>query len=188
MRVRAKIEGLDKVIANLNAEIANIKDASLQGLTYAALEIRADSQKLTPVVVGNLRNSAFVTTPKSVAAGERPEFLDGQVGGPNHPGLATRLAAEHSASLAQNIAECKAHGAEVHVGYSAFYSPLAHENPRTGNTGGISPSGYIYPEGTYSTVGQWKFLQMAIQNNMNKLLSWIATFAGKPRHSRRKYK
>jgi hypothetical protein len=188
MRVRAKVEGLDKVVANLNAEIANIKDASLKGLVYAALEISADAKKLTPVVTGNLRNSVFITSPSKVEEGLRPEFKDGPPGEYQRSGHAVRLLSEHIASLTGNIAECKAHGAEVHVGYSAFYSPIVHENPRAGNTGGVSPSGYIYPEGTYSTVGQWKFLQTAIQNNMGKLLSLIATFAGKPRRSRRKRK
>jgi hypothetical protein len=186
MRVRAKIEGLDKVMANLNAEIADIKDASLRGLVYAALEISVDAKKLTPVVTGNLRNSVFVTSPSKVEEGFRPEFKDGPPGEYQRPNHAAQLLSEHATSLANNIAECKSHGTEVHVGYSAFYAPIVHENPRAGQTGGVSPSGYVYPEGTYSTVGQWKFLQAAIQDNMGKLLSLIATFAGKSRHNRGK--
>ena len=186
MKVRAKIKGLDEVVRNLNTEIANIKEASLRGLVEAALEIRASSQILTPVVTGNLRNSAFVTSPKKVEYGAGADFKDGPPGGQQHPGLAVRLASEHAASLAVNMAECKANKARVHVGFSAFYAPIVHENVRAGNTGGKSPSGRTYKPGTYSTVGQYKFLQTAIQDNMNKLLGIIARFAGEFRHRGRR--
>lgn len=51
-------------------------------------------------------------------------------------------------------------GSEVTVegGYSAPYAASVHENPRSGKTGGISPSGRRYR--SWATVGQWKFLEI----------------------------
>lgn len=43
-------------------------------------------------------------------------------------------------------------------GASASYALEVHENPRAGKTYGMSPSGFPYPPGTWSKVGQWKFL------------------------------
>lgn len=44
-------------------------------------------------------------------------------------------------------------------GVAARYALRTHENPRAGRTGGVSPSGRRYPDGTFSTVGQWKWLE-----------------------------
>jgi len=175
MKKVCKITGLENVVANLNREMSIIEGACLRGLVVAGLEIRRDAQKLTPVVTGNLRNSVYVASPAQVEAGANPDFKDG-----DKPGLAAQLAAEHTASIASGVAACSsATKPEVHVRYSAYYAPWVHENPRAGKTGGVSPSGRKYREGTYSVVGQWKFLQSAIENNMAKLLSIIATFASK---------
>ena len=48
----------------------------------------------------------------------------------------------------------------VTVGYGGAAAPYAlavHENPRSGQTGGLSPSGKPYK--TWAQVGQWKFLE-----------------------------
>ncbi len=44
---------------------------------------------------------------------------------------------------------------EVVVGYKGPYALSIHENPRSGQTGGVSPSGKKYKH--YATVGQWKY-------------------------------
>lgn len=47
-------------------------------------------------------------------------------------------------------------------GAAAQYGRMVHENPRSGRTGGFSPSGRRYKR--WSRVGQWKFLEFpAIQ-------------------------
>ncbi len=48
----------------------------------------------------------------------------------------------------------------VLVGYGGAAAPYAlsvHENPRSGKTGGVSPSGQQYKH--WATVGQWKYLE-----------------------------
>jgi len=49
-------------------------------------------------------------------------------------------------------------------GQAVQYAAAVHENPRAGKTGGVSPTGRRYPEGTYSTVGQWHFLSDAVRD------------------------
>ena len=49
------------------------------------------------------------------------------------------------------------------LGFTAIYAAKVHENIRSGNTGGASPSGKSYREGSYSTVGQWKFLETPLK-------------------------
>lgn len=42
-------------------------------------------------------------------------------------------------------------------GAAAPYARAVHENPRSGRTGGVSPSGRRYKN--YARVGQWKYLE-----------------------------
>ena len=49
---------------------------------------------------------------------------------------------------------------EVVVGYGGAAAPYAltvHENPRSGKTGGVSPSGRAYKH--WASVGEWKYLE-----------------------------
>ena len=49
-------------------------------------------------------------------------------------------------------------------GTAIQYAAITHENPRAGRTGGISPTGRRYREGTYSTVGQYHFLSDPVRD------------------------
>ena len=58
-----KLQGLDKVIHNLNKEIRGIKNRSMKGLLKAAIMLRYDmdtTPPLIPVDLGNLRSSWFI--------------------------------------------------------------------------------------------------------------------------------
>jgi len=61
----AKIEGFEKVMANLHKEVARIEGVTVSGLQLAAAKIRVDMDKtepLIPVDKGNLRASWFVSS------------------------------------------------------------------------------------------------------------------------------
>lgn len=75
-------------------------------------------------------------------------------------------------------------GSVVEIGYTAFYAPFVHENPRAGKTKGVSSKGVIYRApmnpsgkrstmGAYSEVGKWKFLEDPIKTNTKRILSII---------------
>lgn len=55
-----KLIGLDKVIKNLNKEIAKINHKTKKGLLMAALMVKGASMRKTPRDTGNLVNSHFV--------------------------------------------------------------------------------------------------------------------------------
>jgi hypothetical protein len=154
------IEGLDEVLRNLNKEVKGIKSRTLAGFVSAALFTKSRSQRECPVVESNLKNSAFIVA------------SDGSVPG----GMSTHLKVR--ADIAMD-------DISVAIGYSAVYAAAVHENPRAGQTEGMSPSGKKYTAGltgsgkkskrkVFSTVGKWKFLEEPLKNNAKKILSIIA--------------
>ena len=63
-----QMKGLSQIERNLNKEIKKIKGRTKAGLWQAALLVRAQSQRLTPVDIGNLKGSAF-TDPYETSKG-----------------------------------------------------------------------------------------------------------------------
>ena len=62
-------------------------------------------------------------------------------------------------------------GASVFVGYHAVYAAAVHENPRSGKTGGFSPSGRPYK--TWAKTGNWKYLENPLKENTSTILKII---------------
>lgn len=61
------------------------------------------------------------------------------------------------------------------VGYGGAASPYAltvHENPRSGKTGGVGPSGQKYTH--WAAVGQWKYLETPFKARMAGFADRIA--------------
>ena len=119
------IKGFKKVMVNLNAEIAMIKNRSMKGLLMGASIVRKDMEKTapkTPVDYGNLRASFFTVTAKSIAAGRSPKFKSEK---------ASKMATEHSLAISemQGMAKAKSMGGKgvVMLGYSANYALYVHE-------------------------------------------------------------
>ena len=66
-------------------------------------------------------------------------------------------------------------GVSVTMGYggaASAYALSVHENPRTGKTGGVSPKGKKYK--SFSTVGQWKYLETPLMNAIPEFLVNVA--------------
>jgi len=72
---------------------------------------------------------------------------------------------------------------KVVAGNAAYnYALAVHENPRAGKTGGVSPSGKKYPttkhgKPTWSTVGQWKYLEIPALAAAKESAQWLANGA-----------
>lgn len=159
-----QLEGLEKVISNINKEIGKIERRCEAGLVSAGLFIRGESQKLTPVVTGNLRNSAYVVSKNGVEASPK----DPSSGRPQ-------------ASLAECISS---NTPMVIVGYAALYAIFVHENPNAGAVNLDQKAIKYKPEKgskriVFSTVGQWKFLETAIKQNQRRILAIIIAKAKK---------
>lgn len=73
MATRVAVEGLDKVMRNLNKEVTKIKGRTIAGLLAGGLIIQAEAQRRVPVDTGNLKGSAFTRkahdNPKAVVVG-----------------------------------------------------------------------------------------------------------------------
>lgn len=62
-------------------------------------------------------------------------------------------------------------------GASAPYAIQVHENPRSGKTGGVSPSGQSYA--TWAKVGQWKYLETPFLEAQSGLVDRLAADIGR---------
>lgn len=71
---RGRVMGLNKVLFNLNKEIKGIQGRSKAGLKAAALKVKADSVRFTPIKSGNLRGSAYVDSGESTLTGPWAEI------------------------------------------------------------------------------------------------------------------
>jgi hypothetical protein len=67
MAVKSGIFGTDLLLKNLNREIIAIEGRTDAGLNSAALWIKGESQKITPIKIGNLRDSAYTDRLKHLA-------------------------------------------------------------------------------------------------------------------------
>lgn len=63
----------------------------------------------------------------------------------------------------------------MQLAYNKEYAAKTHENPRSGKTGGYSPSGkkYNYP---WARQGQWKFLEIPVAKEANVFTGNIAKY------------
>jgi len=166
------IKGLDNYLRRLNRSITRIKGNSLKGLLAAGLHVRRKSQPEVPVVTSNLKNSAFVIASNGKVI-DLPVFRgDGALG----------MTADHGRVVTKikgKVQRGKRKYHNVAVGYSAFYAPFVHENPRAGKTGGVSPSGKRYkPEKgskrqVFAVGGNWKFLEGPLRRERRVILKII---------------
>lgn len=125
-RLTLQPESLKKAFDGLNAHLAKIKGASLQGLLAAGLIILRDAQKNCPVQTGNLKASGDVVWsggrvigPVPIAPGTPPEAVAG-------------LEASQAAFQAETKTMVDARpDSRVVVGFSAYYAVFVHERHPT---------------------------------------------------------
>jgi len=160
----AEFQGIDTVIKNLNKKIKEIEGASQKGLTRAALKVRRRAQKKAPIDTGNLKASAYtISGSGKAAAGGSPSFKDDD---------ALTMQEQHDSTLSEALGRAmKEEGPYAEVGFSAVYAWAVHENPRAGQTGGVSPSGRPYK--SYAEKGEYKFLEKAFVESEKEILDII---------------
>lgn len=59
MAKAGKVTGLEKVLGNLDKQVAKIEGLTMEGLLEAGLKVQRVAQQRTPVDTGNLKNSAY---------------------------------------------------------------------------------------------------------------------------------
>ena len=154
MKYITRVIGLEETVVALNRKIKRIGDASLSGLIKAAEYIKGQALPITPIDLGNLRVSSFVTWGGQMS-GTNATFTSSE----KNQGLASRMANDHtqSTTAASNRARSLTlwRGPTVMLGYSAFYALYVHE----GNQMHLR--------------GENKFLQKAMGRNEKQILEII---------------
>lgn len=119
-----------------------------------------------PQVVANLNKEIAKIEGRSRKGLLKSGLLLQSASGKEAPIMDGNLAA--SSYIASDL---KSRGMVVYVGYHAVYAARTHENPRSGKTGGISPSGYKYKK--WATTGNWKFLENPFKRLAGRFLQII---------------
>ena len=163
------LKGLERVVKNLNAEIARIEGATLAGLIRAQIEIRRSMEyepPLIPVDMGNLRASYFTVTSKGgVVAGSSPKFKSGRGASGRIVSAKTleKLSSGHPQALDRGKAEIAGENPKVMMGFSAFYAVFVHEM--------VGPINWSRP----GSGAKW--FEKAIKRKKNEILKIIAESA-----------
>ena len=152
------VKGLNRVLGQMSVMISDLRFHTKQGLIRGAFLIIAESGRINPVDLGNLRASSFVvwdTTkaqPGNFRAGEDGEGAD--VG---------QLVFDHQrvqqAELTKTVRLSLTHDALVILGYTANYAIYVHEDPNASHE-----NGQVY-----------KFLEKAVDMNFQAILQAIET-------------
>lgn len=100
-------QNVDRVLGNLNREISGIANRTQAGLTAAALFVRGEAQKITPVDTGNLRSSAYTVSPGGIVQGSNAQAP-----------AASKLTGRVESIKPEIYAE---------IGFTAFYAVFVHE-------------------------------------------------------------
>jgi len=148
-QITIRVVGMDDVLVRLNQEIRRIKGRSVKGLLKGAMRILRTAKMITPVDLGNLRNSGFVVWGKGTgqAQDRKDENFVGEAGAKVK--LETNMAVQQVSAFAQGQREPFAA-----VGYGASYALYVHENLLVKHT-----------------VGRAKFLEEAMIDNFDAVLN-----------------
>lgn len=157
MAQQIRLEGLPKVLKNLNKEIEKIKGCTLKGLIRSAILIRRDMEAtapLIPVDTGNLRASFYTISRKPVSGQVKSASFKKDEGG--------KLAEGHAAGIQKAEAELSKFGQDVPaiaLGFTAYYAFKVHEDTMARfKRPGAGP----------------KFLESALKRNEKNILDIIA--------------
>jgi len=156
------MEGLSNVLRNLNREIDKVKQRTIAGLTEAALVVKYDSVKNTPVEWGNLRGSCFI-----LVTGGSPDPPSPTLPGPdtddliiNHAQVQAQMKAEVQTGMS-GLTGGLPDKLRAVVAYGAAYAMYVHEMP-----------------GHYNfNSGSNKFLERALEKNHKRVLKILKKHA-----------
>jgi hypothetical protein len=159
------VEGFETVMINLNIAIAAIKKASERGLLNAAYFIRNKTEKetaATPLDLGNLRASWFVTYSKGLAKDPNDRYTGKFKTNPKRRITAAKFQGWHQAAIAEasGMSAPNPKRATVVMGYSANYAMWVHENLGAHFT-------------TRSPAAGPKWFQEAIDRNQGKIIQIV---------------
>jgi hypothetical protein len=168
--------GLDKVLQNISKEVDKIEKVTTSGLLEAALLVKRDAQRITPVDTSNLKASAYViwgggkSRTKIQADAIDPVFRSQSKKGTRKVDVGA-MAAQHAKILNERKKPSSAPFAEV--GYTANYAAKVHEDLNSSHVKSGSVSLFGKRKKARVQIGQAKFLEQAFIHNARKIVSII---------------
>jgi len=165
-----ELQGLNEVLRRLNKTIDDIELHTKEGLTEAALVVKADSVRKTPIDYGNLRSSAFIMVTDKPADNTSPSFKGPEAG---------QAQADHSRGLSEGrgIVNKGKHIYNAIVGYTANYAFWVHEMPMI-HPGEPRPSrGGNKKRGVFWQGGENQFLLKSLLKNKGRILGILIKWA-----------
>ncbi|NIP54635.1 hypothetical protein GWN42_05005 [candidate division KSB1 bacterium] len=135
----AVVEGLGRVIRNLDKELRRIENVTMKGLIRGSIIIRRsmdDNAPSIPVDLGNLRASWFTVTSEGQAAGLGSRAGIARFRGPNKADMVS----DHHGEVGKYATEIKGRRDPLLImGFTAYYATYVHEmvganfkQPKTG--------------------------------------------------------
>lgn len=150
-----RVVGLNSALELLASDLKKIPLKTLQGMIAGGLVVQRAAQKLTPVDTANLKASA--TTVWGMKKGGGSPAFKGKDAGEMSSDHQKTVASEQS-NLSKNPLT-----PEVEVLYSAAYALFVHEDLEANHIN-----------------GQAKFLEKAVKDNLDKIVSAVKMEAGNP--------
>ena len=143
-----RVSGMDEILTNLNEQVKGIAVRTKRGMITAGFLIQREAQILVPVDLNNLRSSAFtIWGPGQGKTTASFTGDDADVLSADHE----RVVKEEQMGLSSST-----FSPEVEVGFSAFYAIFVHEDLNAKHV-----------------VGEAKFLQKAVSQNISQILAAI---------------
>ena len=172
------LQGLREAEQKLAQVISKIERGTKDGLVTAGLLILGEAKKQTPVVTGNLRSSGYIVAKGRavpiISFASTPKFVGK---------CASKWASFYTSRVGEHQSEVNtASDFQVHVGFAVVYAARVHELPTAGAVD-LERKARMYPSGSYSVVGKWKFLEDPIKDNFKAIEALVVegarTGAGK---------
>lgn len=175
----ARLKGIDEVLANLSKQTKRIQGGSEKGTLKGALLVKKESMKLTPIRLGNLRNSAYILS-ALLNKPQAGDITEGAFKGEDAGKMEATHKVVKTTTKAKAIALSRGGRDPVSaVGYSAVYALTVHENPNAGSAGGSAEANKartgkkVALFKIHSKRGQWKFLEQPLNENQQHIFEII---------------
>ena len=152
-----RVEGLEETLGEISKLIRLVPLRTHRGMIAAGLLIKGAAQKKTPVDLGNLRASAFVVWRRQKGSGFRPKGVDSTKFTTEAEGTKVRKDTDDLKGVVKESLNSSILKPEVGVGFGAAYAIFVHEDLEANHT-----------------VGEAKFLEKAIKDNVVQILRIVA--------------
>jgi len=159
----AVVEGIGRVIRNLNKELKTIENLTMKGLIRGAIIIRRsmeDNAPSIPIDLGNLRASWFtVTSDGKTPTGQSPQFK-------GTGASVAQVSSDHGTVVSKNKADAMSSRDPLLImGFSAYYATYVHE---------MVGANFKQPkEGAMKAAAGAKFFQAALNREQKAVFNVI---------------